>query len=490
MKKSYLKCVGCNSEYNITDSKPVYGCKNRGNDDINHILEKFLADELSLPKLDGIIRRKNNNTNPYSVFREFFFVYYLAEYLHVDYEAILADINSGLKKLGEPNFQETPILIIEDSKLSKSKLFIKNETVNVTGSHKARHLMGNILYLEVLVKAGILKNIPKLAVYSCGNAALGAAAVAKAAGYYLDVFIPPNISSKVTDTLKKYKANIVVCPRLEGEIGDPCYNRFQEALSSGSVPFSCAGPDSWSNIEGGQTLCLELMTQLIEKGLVFDSIVIQVGGGALASSAVKTLEELYKFGYIEKLPKIYTAQTEGGFPLVRAYCLLIKEIARVNNFTCSLNFTKKDDNSDTIKENQKIAAYCRTKQAEILKIVQFIRKNYFSDKVQTILDSAVNNMSIYMWNWEEEPHSIAHGILDDITYDWFKIIQGMFRTGGLPVIVDEENLKEANRKGLNCTDIKADHTGTSGLAGYLELVKLNYLDCKDNTCIFFTGAIR
>ena len=112
MRKSYLKCIGCNSEYNLTDNNAVYGCKNRGNDDINHILEKFLANELPLPKLDEIIRRKKNNANPYSVFREFFFVYYLAEYLDIDYETILADINSELKKLGEPSFQETPLLIL------------------------------------------------------------------------------------------------------------------------------------------------------------------------------------------------------------------------------------------------------------------------------------------------------------------------------------------------------------------------------------------
>ena len=489
MKKTYLKCIGCNSEYEFTDNKAVYGCKNRGNDDINHILEKFLADDLNLPGLDNFIKRKEKTANPYSIFREFFFVSYLSKYLNVDYEAILTNINSGLQEIGEPEFQETPV-IISNSKLSENKLFIKNETVNVTGSHKARHLMGNILYLEVLVKAGILKTKPKLAVYSCGNAALGAAAVARAAGYYLDVFIPPNISPSVTDTLNRYKANIVVCPRIEGESGDPCYNRFREAINSGSVPFSCAGPDNWSNIDGGQTLCLELMTQLQEKDFILDAIVIQVGGGALASSAVKTLEELYKFKYIKKLPKVYTTQTEGGYPLVRAYCLLTKEIANANNLAFSLNFTKNNNGSNTIKENQKIAVYVRTKQNEVKHIAHFIKENYFSDKVQTVLSSALKNMSSYMWNWEEEPHSIAHGILDDITYDWFKIIQGMFKTGGLPIIVNEDNLKTANRKALDHTEIKADHTGTSGLTGYFELLKLGYLDNKDSTAVLFTGAIR
>jgi threonine synthase len=490
MNKTYLKCIGCGTKYKLDGPYPVYGCENCESNGVNHILEKFLADDQPLPALEKIIQRKNSISNPYSIFREFFFVYFLAEYLNINYEAILAKFNSGLKDIEEPGFFETPIQIVENSKLSKGKIFIKNETNNVTGSHKARHLMGNILYLEVLVRAGILKNKPKLAVYSCGNAALAAAALAKSAGYYLDVFIPPNVNHRVTDTLKKYEANTVVCSRYEGEIGDPCYNRFQEALHLGSVPFSCSGPDNWSNIEGGQTLCLELMTQSIAKGSDFNSIVIQVGGGALASSAIKTLEELHQFGYINKIPRIYTVQTEGGYPLVRAYCLLIQEIAEANNLTCSLNFSKKNKKLEAIKENQKIAVYSRIKQSEILNIAHFIKENYSSDKIQRILNIAAKNMNPYMWSWEEEPHSIAHGILDDITYDWFKIVQGMFKTGGLPVIIDEEGLKEANRKALSCTNINADHTGTSGLAGYLALIKLGYLDGRDNVALFFTGTVR
>jgi threonine synthase len=490
MNKTYLKCIGCGTKYRLDGPYPVYGCENCESNELNHVLEKSLADDQLFPNLEEIIQRKNSISNPFSIFREFFFVYYLAQYLNVDYEAILCDINTGLKDIGETIFQVTPIQIIENLKLSQGKIFIKDETNNVTGSHKARHLMGNILYLEVLVRAGILKNKPKLAVYSCGNAALGAAAVARAARYYLDVFIPPNVNPKVTNTLKKHEANIVVCPRHKDETGDPCYNRFQQALNAGSVPFSCSGPDNWSNIEGGQTLCLELMTQSIAKGFDFNSIVIQVGGGALASSAIKTLEELHQFGYINKIPRIYTMQTEGGYPLARAYYLLIQEIAKANNLVCSLDFTKKDKRSEAIKENWKIADYSRTKQNEILNIARFIRDNYSSDKIQRILNIATKNMSPYMWSWEEEPHSIAHGILDDITYDWFKIVQGMFKTGGLPVIINEEGLKEANRKALSCTNINADHTGTSGLAGYLALVKLGYLDDRDNVALCFTGAVR
>jgi len=30
-----------------------------------------------------------------------------------------------------------------------------------------------------------------------------------------------------------------------------------------------------------------------------------------------------------------------------------------------------------------------------------------------------------MWPWEETPRSVAHGILDDETYDWLAIVKGI-----------------------------------------------------------------
>jgi hypothetical protein len=65
------------------------------------------------------------------------------------------------------------------------ELWVKDETGNVAGSHKARHLMGILLYLAV-VEGGPGRAAPSgaqapLAIASCGNAALGAAVLARAA---------------------------------------------------------------------------------------------------------------------------------------------------------------------------------------------------------------------------------------------------------------------------------------------------------------------
>ena len=72
-----------------------------------------------------------------------------------------------------------------------------------------------------------------------------------------------------------------------------------------------------------------------------------------------------------------------------------------------------------------------------------------------------------MWPWESVPHSIAHGILDDETYDWFEIVAAMRRTDGRSLVVDEETLLRAHEIGCRTTGIAASATGTAGLAGLM-----------------------
>ncbi len=493
MDSANLFCRGCERKYDLFEGL-INSCGNKDDkDNINHILEKnIMIDSFDL-SLNTLQKRTAGSENPFLIFKELFYSYHLAQKLDVDYEAIVESINLKLKEVGGIDFRITPII---HGDASLGKVFIKDETGNVSGSHKARHIMGNILYLEVLRLAEIIKERPQLAIYSCGNAALAAATVAKAAGYKIDVFVPPDINPKVDQQLLAYQANVVKCIRKDGESGDPCYNRFQEALKEGAVACSCAGTDNWSNIEGGQTLFLEALSQFTSVGidqsdkLPIDSVVIQVGGGALASSGVKTAQEIVELGYSKRLPKIYTVQTQGAFPLARAYALIIKEIAGHNDLKCSLEFTKCDDLECCQKANQSIGKYLSEKKSELENIIVFIKDNFNSDKVLNTLKQARRNRSHYMWAWESTPQSIAHGILDDITYDWFKIIEGMLQTGGMPVVVSEKVLKSTNVAAIEATGIQVDHTGTSGLAGALELLRLGHIDKTEKILVLFTGKIR
>ncbi len=95
-----------------------------------------------------------------------------------------------------------------------------------------------------------------------------------------------------------------------------------------------------------------------------------------------------------------------------------------------------------------------------------------------------------MWPWEKEPHSIAHGILDDETYDWLAVVEGMLSTGGAPVVASEELLAHANRLALETTGIDVDPTGSAGLAGLVALREAGAIDGDERVAVLFTGVNR
>ncbi len=103
---------------------------------------------------------------------------------------------------------------------------------------------------------------------------------------------------------------------------------------------------------------------------------------------------------------------------------------------------------------------------------------------------AAAHRSDYMWPWEEEPKSIATGILDDETYDWRAVVHGMLATGGRPVVVDEDLLAEANDVAVAATDIPVDPTGSSGLAGLMALRRGGIIGEDDRAAVLFTGVQR
>jgi threonine synthase len=85
---------------------------------------------------------------------------------------------------------------------------------------------------------------------------------------------------------------------------------------------------------------------------------------------------------------------------------------------------------------------------------------------------------------------VAHGILDDETYDWAAVCEALSATGGDAVVVDEEMLRSANALGRNETGIPADPTGTSGLAGLLALREAGAVGGDERVAVLFTGVDR
>ena len=122
-------------------------------------------------------------------------------------------------------------------------MWVKDETGNVSGSHKARHLFGLLVHLEVVERLGLADpaHRPHLAIASCGNAALAAAVVAAAGGRVLDVFVPVDADPPVVARLEQLGAHLTVCPRQPGVPGDPTYHRLRQALDRGRAPVHLPG---------------------------------------------------------------------------------------------------------------------------------------------------------------------------------------------------------------------------------------------------------
>ena len=342
-------------------------------------------------------------------------------------------------------------------------LWVKDETRNVAGSHKGRHLMGLALSLEVMEwldpAARAAHQRHGLAIASCGNAALAAAVVARASGRALTAFIPEDAEPKVVARLTALGTGVQVCPRELGVRGDPTMRALRRAVAAGAVPFCCQGSENGLTVEGGETLAWELASALSAAGEHIDRLFVQVGGGALISACVAGLSEAVALGVLPRLPRIHAVQSEGCFPLALAYARVRERILIPHG-------------------GPSVAG--DAEQAEIM------RRMSGSPELIGALDYALRHRSEFMAPWEVTPKSIAHGILDDETYDWHLAVKGMIESGGFPVVVNERLLAEATELAVMTTGIAVDPTGAAGLAGALELARRRVIAADERVAVLFT----
>lgn len=326
-------------------------------------------------------------------------------------------------------------------------LFVKDDTGNVGGSHKARHLFGVMLHLAVGSDGQ-----GELAIASCGNAAVAAATVARAVERPLRVFIPTWADPAVVSILEGLGARIEVADRRPGESGDPTYLRFVEAVEAGATPFSVQGTSTPTTIDGGRTIGWELADQLPAASRT--RLFVQIGGGALASAAWKGLTEARP-----DVPVVlHAVQTESCAPLPRAWRLVTDDLS------LRLGVELPDG----------LPARAET----------VVRRG---EEARRLMNDQPDR---YMWPWVPVGESAATGILDDVTYDWKTVVGPMIETGGWPVVVGEAAIAEANRVGREHTGIDVDATGTAGLAGLLDPVNARSIESDDQVVMLFTGRRR
>ena len=193
-------------------------------------------------------------------------------------------------------------------------IWLKDETVDVAGSAKARHLFSILLHLIAMERVGVRQDRPPLAIASCGNAALAAATLAAAVRWTIEVFVPTDANPVVVAKLRALGGSINVCERRgEDPPGDPCIHRFRDAVDDGAIPFSVQGPENALCLDGGRTIMWECIELFGRFGLRLDRVFAQVGGGALATSLGQASHDA------GVNPRLHVVQTEGCAPLARAW---------------------------------------------------------------------------------------------------------------------------------------------------------------------------
>ena len=187
-------------------------------------------------------------------------------------------------------------------------VWVKDETGNVGGSHKGRHLVTILLHLVAAESLRLATGQRRpLAIASCGNAAIAAATLAQRASWPIDVYVPTWASPSVLGVLEGLGASIHPCERRAADPpGDPAVLRFRDAVAAGSVPFSVQGPENALCLDGGRTIGWELADAAGD----LDRVVIQVGGGAFAACAG------WGLGAAVRLDAV---QPEGCAPFGRAF---------------------------------------------------------------------------------------------------------------------------------------------------------------------------
>jgi len=411
----------------------------------------------------------------------------------------VGELDAAVAAVEGHGFGPTPFApapeLAEAAGIGDAELWVKDETGNVSGSHKARHLFGVALAHRLGDSGGDGRDAAPYAIASCGNAALAAAVVARAVGRPIDVFVPTWANEAVVDRITGLGGRVVRCERRPGVPGDPAHHAMLAAIEAGAVPFSCQGTETPATIDGGRTLAWEMVDALIEHDgcapARLDRLFVQVGGGALATAAVTGLAAAADRGDLASVPVVHAVQPEGNHPLVRAWDTLALESLtpeRAPNTRDGSYFLDRIVRAQAMPEG----AMDNGRRAAIAESIGPIE----GDRLRELTDRLRQDPERYMRAWEQAPVSYASGILDDITYDWIDIVEAMLATGGWPLVASEDDFRRAHRLAHEHTAIDVCPTGAAGLGGLLALTaagggsEASAVSPGERVAVLFTGRMR
>jgi len=277
---AHLECTQCGKTYPAGALSTVSPC-----------CSKVLFARYDLPKLGREVDRDAVERRTGGMWR-------FAELLPVEDPANVVTLGEG----GTPLLEATNL----GKRLGLTRLFIKEEGLNPTGTFKARGISAAISRAGELGAAG-------LTMPSAGNAAGAAAAYCARGGMELKVFMPQDVpdANKKECLLTGSEMNLV-----DGLIGDA--GRLAVAVAGEQGLFDLSTLKEPYRAEGKKTMGLEIALQLGWK--LPGAIVYPTGGGTGIIGMYKAFQELLELGWVEgRPPKFIAVQASGCQPIVKAF---------------------------------------------------------------------------------------------------------------------------------------------------------------------------
>lgn len=208
--------------------------------------------------------------------------------------------NTPLRVGNSPLYEEPRLA----SELGLGRLWVKDDGQNPTASLKDR---ASAMAVAKAREAGA----KVIACSSTGNAASSLAGNAAAAGLKTYIFVPSRAPKGKVAQLMTFGATVI---SVEGSYEDT-FELSKAAIDKWGWYNRNAAINPYLS-EGKKTVALEIMEQLNWEAP--DYIAISVGDGCTIAGLWKGLKDLYAIGFIDRLPRLISAQAEGCCPLNRA----------------------------------------------------------------------------------------------------------------------------------------------------------------------------
>ena len=283
--KSYLaglECTFCGAKYAAEELINV--CK-------ENTCGKVLFPIYDLQLIRKEIRRETFANRPPNMWR-------YRELMPVIEESNIVSLGEGFT----PLFRASNL----GNKLGLENLFIKDESVNPTGSFKARGLSSAISKAKEL-------GVNRITIPSAGNAGGATAAYGAVAQIETYVFMPKDSPSANKIETIAYGAKVEL---VDGFITDA--GKFSQELVHSKGAFDISTLKEPYRVEGKKTMGFEIAEQL--GWTLPEFIIYPTGGGTGIVGIWKAFKELKELGWIEEpLPKMICVQSKGCSPIVDAF---------------------------------------------------------------------------------------------------------------------------------------------------------------------------